>query len=343
VVNLRRRHILYFMLAVLPLILLVILALPVSANPGLTVSNAIWIADVSPGQTVTRSMTVSIGNDDPATDIAVQGLGMVEYADGSLGALTPSEDNDIYSARSFITLDKDSFHLEPGGSENVTATIQIPQDVGAGGRYAMINIKTQAVPGGGGVKFATAVNVPVYLTIKDSQLVHTGSIIDISTGNITSGQPVAIFTDFQNTGNHHFKIKGEVTVSDSLGQVLGTVEVPLTAGVVLTGVTRRLDASFIHQGELAAGKYTIDSKVMLEDGTLLDESTGSFEVAQAYTPPPGTVAGLSSTPAASASSASSNQTSGAAAGFNWTTPAVFGAIVVVVALIVTVYFVRKRR
>jgi hypothetical protein len=280
-------------------------------------------------------MLISIGNADQATDITVQVLGMVQSPDSALGALMPSEDTGSYSARQFITLDKSSFHLEPGGSENVTATIQIPQDVGDGGRYAIINIMTEAVAGGPGVRFAAAVNVPIFLTIKDSQLVHTGTITNLSTGNITSGQPVDIFTDFLNTGNHHFKVMAEVTVGNASGQIMGTVAVPLTASSVLSGMTRQIPAAFIPPGELAPGDYTISSKVMLEDGTVLDEAAGSFEVEQAYTPPPGTVAEVSMTPTAlAASSASSTPTAGTTAGVNWTYIVLGAAGVIIVVLLV---------
>jgi hypothetical protein len=280
-------------------------------------------------------MSVSIASADPAADMVVQVMGMNQSLDGVNNALMASEDTGPYSARSFITVDKSSFHLEPGGSQNVTATIQIPQDVGAGGRYAMINIVTQPKAGGAGVSFVAAVNVPIALTIKDSQLVHTGSITILSTGNITSGQPVAIFTDFQNTGNHHFKVQGEVTVSNASGQIMGTVAVPLTASSVLPGMTRQIPAAFIPQGELAPGDYTINSKVMLEDGTVLDEAAGSFEVEQAYTPPPGTVAEVSMTPTALAtSSASSTPTAGTTAGVNWMYIVLGAAGVIIVVLLV---------
>jgi hypothetical protein len=171
----------------------------------------------------------------------------------------------------------------------------------------------------------------------------------LSTGNITSGQPVDILTGFQNTGNHYFKIRGEVTVGSASGAVLDTIAVPLTASSLLPGMTRRLDASFIAPSELAPGKYTIGSKVMLDDGTVLDESTGSFEVKQAYVPPPGTIAALSVTPAVPAasstapasSSASSTPSAGTASGSKWMYPVLAVAGVIIVVLLVLL--LRRKR
>ena len=52
--------------------------LAVSADPGLTVTDAILVENVIPGQTITWPMTVSIGNSDPATVITVQVEGMTQ-------------------------------------------------------------------------------------------------------------------------------------------------------------------------------------------------------------------------------------------------------------------------
>jgi hypothetical protein len=199
-----------------------------------------------------------------------------------------SQDTSQYSARQFVTVDKAAFHLEPGGSEEITATVRIPQDVGDGGRYAMMHIVTTAAATGG-VGMAAAVDVPVYLTVNDSQLMHTGEITGVASGEITSGQPINILTDFQSTGNHHFKVKGEVTVTNDRGQTLDIITTPVTSSSILPGMVRQLEASFIPSVVLAVGTYTVGSKVMLEDGTLLAQSSATFEVTDPYTAPPGTL------------------------------------------------------
>ena len=258
---------------------------PVSANPGLKVTNAAILADVSPGRTLTQVMTVSIASSDAATDIAVQVAGIAQSLSGGYVMLNATQDTGPYSAREWVSVDKSSFHLDPRGSKNVTATIQVPQDVGAGGRYAIINIQTQPVAGAG-VNIVTAVNVPVYLTVKDTQLIHTGQITGLTIGNVTSGEPIDIATDFQNTGNHHFKVNGEVSVKNSQGQNLNTISLPVTSSSILPGMVRELEVAFIPSGDLAVGTYTVDSKVMLEDGTLLDEANTTFEAKAPYTAPP---------------------------------------------------------
>jgi hypothetical protein len=264
---------------------LALLAIPVSANPGLRVSGAICEGEIVPGNNYTHTMTISTRDTDPAMDIQVDVMGLGQSLEGACQALEAPEDTSPYSARSFITLNKSSFHLEPGGSQEVVATIRIPGNATAGGRYAVIYVHTQPT-GGGQVGIISAINVPVYLTIKDSQLIYEGKIIELPTTEAVSGEPVEILTMFQNTGNHDFKVKGEVTIKDTQGQILETISIPVTTSAVVPGIIRQLKATFIPQGELPLGNYSVQSRVMLEDGTLLDEASGSFEVKEPYIPPP---------------------------------------------------------
>ena len=92
-------------------------------------------------------MAVSIGASDPATVINVQVEGMTQGSDGSLEVLAASQDTGPYTARPFISVDQNSFPLNSGASQTVTATVQVPQNVGDGQRFAMITIQTQPVPG----------------------------------------------------------------------------------------------------------------------------------------------------------------------------------------------------
>ncbi len=258
-----------------------------SANPGISLSPFASIAvDVIPGETITHQMSLKLGGQDQAMDMAVDVMGFGSSADGSAQAINAALDTSPYSARSFISVDRPSFHLEPGGSQNITATISVPSNVGVGGRYAIIYIHQQLPAGGGGAGTLAAFNIPVLLTIKGSILSQTGKITEITTDNAVSGQPVEVLTTFQNTGNYHFKIKGDVTISNSKGEILDTINLALTPSSVIPTALRQLKATFIPQGDLPLGVYSIKSRVMLADGTVLDEANGSFEVTEPYIPPP---------------------------------------------------------
>jgi len=249
------------------LILGILLPVQVLANPGLWVAGGRLVTDVSPGDTLTHKMSVGIRESDSAMDIAVEVRDLGEY-----------------SARDFITIDNPSFHLEPGESQDVMATINVPLEVGEGGRYAIIRIAQKPVAATG-ISSLVAIEAPVRLTIIDSQLIHEGEITEVSASEVISGKPVDIFITFKNNGNHHFKFKGEVTVSDAQGEVLDTIYTAVIPSPVIPSMSKKLKANFIPEKELPLGVYFIKARVMLEDGTLLGEASGSFEVDKPYLPP----------------------------------------------------------
>lgn len=278
----------YFLLAAVAAVMsLSGVAVPASANPGISLSPfASVTVDVTPGETITHRMKLSIGEQDKAMDMAVDVMGYGSSSGGTPKAIAMAQDTSPYSARSFVSVDKSSIHLEPGGSQEIIATITVPPDIGEGGRYAIIYIHEQQPAGASGAGSFSAFNIPILLTVKDSTLSHTGMITEITAGKAVSGQPVEILVSYQNTGNHHFKVTGEVTISNDGGEVLDTIHLPLSSSSVIPTTLRQVKATFIPQGELALGVYSLKSRLILEDGTLLDEASGSFEVEKPYVPPP---------------------------------------------------------
>jgi hypothetical protein len=196
--------------------------------------------------------------------------------------LDPTRDVNPYSARSFITLDRSSLHLEPGSEQTVTATIKLPQNVGQGGRYAIISV--HALPGKGKA-FSAAVSVPVFITVDGTTLTETGTILQVDTGEITVGQPIRITTTFQNTGNYHYyHAINWITVKDGNGVVLANVSTAPLIYAIIPGNTIQFTIK-PELGSLQLGTYTMVSRVLLESGRVLDEKTTTFEVKQPYIPP----------------------------------------------------------
>ncbi|MEW6447412.1 MAG: S-layer homology domain-containing protein [Bacillota bacterium] len=259
------------------LVFVLVAGLPERAHAGLNISGAIVDMEVEPGETYRHVLQVGLGEDDSAADIRVEVGGLGQQLDGVTRALPPDLDTSPYTARSFITLDKNSFRLEPGTSKEVTAFINVPGNVGAGGRYAVIRIYT--VPSGGGqLMVSHGIAVPVKLTVKDSSLIRAGEITGLSTGGITPGKPLEVSAVFKNTGNYHYKIKGEVTVYNALHEKQAFAAIPLSAANVIPTMSRQLSASLTFTGGLSPGVYTVQCKVIAEDGTVLAEAAKSFNV-----------------------------------------------------------------
>jgi len=324
------------LLRVFPVLLAVLLSAlfplaSVEASPGFTVEGALLVTEVSPGDTLTHKITLSITAADPSQDIVARVAEAEQNLDGTYKSYAIPSGQNNFSACSYITLDRNTAHLEPGSRQELIATVRVPSDAGDGGRYAVINIQTRPV-GQGGVGISSAVNVPVYLTIKNTRLQYSGEIEAVSTGEITNGKPVDILVTFHNQGNVHFKVKGEVTVSEAGGKKLGAVAIASGTSII-PSMDRQLQASFIPDHNLSPGIYQVTTKVTLEDGTQLDEASSTFEVKESYLPP------LPLTPEPSRDSSSSPPHRN-----NWLVIGLIGGLIALSLIAATlIIFVKRRR
>jgi len=261
---------------------LLLLAVCIAPAAAIGVTGAKYLGSIPPGGTDTHQMDINIGAGEDPTDIVVEVKGFGQTLDASYTSLDPASDVSPYSARSFITLDRASLHLEPGSEQTVTATIKLPQDVGQGGRYAIIYV--HALPGKGKA-FTTAVNVPVFITVAGTTLTETGSILQVATGDLAIGLPIAITTTFKNTGNYHYYFaRNWITMKDANGAILANVTTAPLIYAIIPGNTIRFTVK-PDIGSLQPGTYTVISRVLLEDGRILDENTTTFEVKQPYISP----------------------------------------------------------
>ena len=246
----------------------------------LKVVNPKIMADVVPGQTYQFPMAVSIDMNDPATDVAIDVLGFGQSPGGSYSWLTPAQDTGPYSARSFVAVDSSLLHLNPGQRIDFNATIRVPQNVGEGGRYALIFIHPP--PTGSGL--VATITVPVMLTMKGTTLIHTGTITNLQAGEEVTGRPIEIRTTLQNTGNHHYYgALVNITVTDSAGNLVARES---TTTIFALIPENQMTFATPITSTLSPGTYTVKSEAKLADGmALLDSKTATFTIQTPYVPP----------------------------------------------------------
>jgi hypothetical protein len=262
---------------------LILCFISISPVAGIKVLGSKYMSSISPGDTVVHTMTVSTGTDDPPMDMQVDVWGFGQTLQKSYTSLPPSADTSPYSARGFITLSSSSFHLNPGESKEITANIAIPTTVGNGGRYALITIHNAPL-GNGSTAIVTAISVPVMITIAKSNLLQTGTIADVTVGDIVPGQPIRFTTSLKNTGNiHYYDTKNIVNITDSIGKEMAGAATDPSPYAIIPSFTVKYDLNL--DTPLPPGTYTATSKVSLGDGTVLDTKTTSFEVPANYIPP----------------------------------------------------------
>ena len=268
-----------WIIGIIALCLLLVLPAGVSA---IGVSGSKYMGSIAPGGTDIHTMTVSIGSGENPTDVLVEVYGFGQNMDQGYSALTPANDLSPYSARSFITLDNSSAHLQPGVAQSIHAKIAVPANAGPGGRYALIYIHAIA---GKGQSFTTAVLIPVMITISGTTPTETGSITGVSVGEVSLGQPVTVTTTLKNIGNYHYyNTVNAITVRDATGNLVGNFSTQPSNYAIIPGNAVQYTATPKLQ-DIPVGTYTVDSQVLLESGTVLDEKTTTFSVKTNYIPP----------------------------------------------------------
>jgi hypothetical protein len=263
--------------------LLIILVFVVAPTAAVKVEGAKILLDVKPGITYIFPMAVSTKLTDAPSDYAVEVYGFGQSADGgSYAPLLPAEDTGAFSARTFVSLPSSTIHIDPGERKEFNATIRVPQNVGGGGRYAIIHIHPAA--GSGQTTFATAIIVPVMLTVQDTALVQFGSVTDIKVGEIAQGKPVTVLTTLKNTGNHHYYgATNQVSVRDGKGALVAMANASPIPNAVIPGQSVIFEAPI--SSPLTAGTYTITSTMRLESGTVLDSKSTDILIKETYVPP----------------------------------------------------------
>jgi hypothetical protein len=260
-----------------------------SAAPGLGIVGAIVNITLSPGQSYTHTMIIT-NNADDALDVTVEPRGFGQTTDGSNIELTADTDTSPYSARTYITnISNPSFHLDPGVSASINATIQVPADATNGTRYAIIYIHSLPT-GGGNVGFIMAADVPVIITVPGETLQETGEITDLTVPEPASGQPLKILTIFKNTGNYYYKVKDQVIIAKESGENVSTSTTAITASSVLPTFSRLISVTPVlpdPANGLPAGNYTAESKILLDNNTVLATRKISFSISAGYQRIPG--------------------------------------------------------
>jgi hypothetical protein len=258
---------------------LILFPLPASA---IKVTGTKYIGSIAPGSSAVHTMIVSTNPDDSPMDLTVDVLGFGQLPQQGNTGLSAEKDTSPYSARTFITVSPQTFHLDPGKSQEVKATIAVPRDVGDGGRYAMITIRNAPL-GNGTTLIVTSISVPVLVTIPGSAISHTGTITDVTVSDVVPGQPIKIITSLKNTGNHHYKVIDNVSVTDSSGAVVTTAGTDVSINSIMPTFTQNYIVNL--DTPLPPGTYTASSKVSSDDGTILDTKTASFVVQANYIAP----------------------------------------------------------
>lgn len=263
-----------FGFAIITVLVFILAVLPASA--GLQVSGATFEAEVAPGQPFENQINVSNYDSVGPMDVIVDVLGYGQsQKDGVIEDLKKELDTSPYTAREFVKVSPEEFHLEPGESQKVIVSGTMPSDVGDGGRYAVLYIHTLPM-GNGSIGIALAGDVPVRLTVEGSNLIESGEIKSVEISDLESNEGRYLSVIFENSGNHHFKAKSKAIFKNSDGDEVANIESPLTPGPIIPTYSRLFQLPL--EENMTSGTYVAEISVIHENGTVLDREEKTLEV-----------------------------------------------------------------
>jgi hypothetical protein len=251
---------------------------------GLHISGAIWQEDINPGEKFKKEISISIDPKDNPTNFTIEITGLEQTTQGLNMPIDAVNDTNPNTARPFITASPMSFNLGPGDSQIVTVEADIPEDVGTGSRYAIISLRgsrseltTSNKKSGSSVGISIGSDIPVILTIADSEMKMTGEIMDITEDRISAEQQ-NISVIFRNTGNTHYKAKAKAELSSPNGNIIAQAETPVTFSSIVPTFSRLFEISLTPSSKLEPGTYNLTATIEKEDGTVLDTKESKIKV-----------------------------------------------------------------
>jgi methionine-rich copper-binding protein CopC len=246
------------------------------ASAGLAVGGANLEKSIAPGEHLSHVIKVATSASDTPMDIHAEVFGYGQSLQGLNTEQNASLDKSPYTARPFLKVSPSSFHLDPGKSQEVTLEGDIPKDVGSGGRYALVGVRTLPI-GNGSVGFVLNIEVPIMLTINGSEIQNKGEIESLSIEEPISADKQQMSLTFKNIGNHHYNANVTAVVKDKDGQVVANASTPLVRPILPT-YSRQVKLEITPNAPLKQGTYTADATVSLADGTVLTTKETSFQV-----------------------------------------------------------------
>lgn len=254
--------------------LFVLVLSAIAPASGITVSGVALVTDVSPGEQIIFNMTADAGDVSEPVDVEAHVIAFTHDLECNR-VIIPDNETFPYTARDFLKVTPERATIEPG--EKVVFALEgiVPEDVGDGGRYALVEIST--VPSGDEtVGFSSGVDVPVFLTIAGSVIIETGEIIGL---NLSEGENGGVVTDllFENTGNHHYKACVTLVLKDDEGNIVEEFEYSKTGCSLLPSTKRGCTLTI--GSDLAPGTYTVEVSVRkLDDETVLDTKEATIDI-----------------------------------------------------------------
>lgn len=232
------------LIAATAIALLVTIALPANAlaepRKIFMVSPVKLEFSVKPGEEKTKTVTVANQGDVPIlinTDFA-------DYHINQNNTFTFTEPgHQSHSSARWISLNEKSFYLQPGEVKKVKITLSAPWNAEPGGRYSCVffqtitDRKSLSMDGEANVNIVGRIGCLILTGVGNKEdIIRKGEIQEFAAQNSWSDKNVDYSLVFNNSGNVHLTLKGEVAITNIFGKKIASV--PLQSITTLPGTKR---------------------------------------------------------------------------------------------------------
>lgn len=193
--------------------------------------------------------------------ISVSGFTQVENMPGTAVILTKEEDSkSLYSASSWITLEKDEVELVPNKNIKIKYTIKVPLDATEGEYNTEIYLLSKEEDTDSGGTYTSAIlgsGVPILIKIGDEYIESAELLSFVSDKKIYEYPDVIFSTKIKNLGNTHISPIGEISITNIFGQEVDRISFNESSQSLLR------DSSGIYQDEWYNKAFlSEDNKIM---------------------------------------------------------------------------------
>jgi hypothetical protein len=218
---------------------------------GVTISPLIFELNSNPGDTVTNQLKI-YNQTEYMQSVDMLAEEFTPYGEEGQVVLEESEDTSSYGVADWISISPSKFQLEAKKQQIVTFIINIPENAEPGGHYvsivSSISGGTNQITGSGvATKSGALVLLRVSGNITEEIVIDT-----FSTKSFSEFGPVDFNVRFENTGNVHLKPAGFISITDTFGKKVATLEIPQNN--VIPGAVRQ--ARTVWDQVNLKGRYT---------------------------------------------------------------------------------------
>ena len=223
-----------------------------SSTNGLSVSPPSFEISGNPGAIITNSVRLENMKSVPVR-LAVDRRNFT--AIGEDGAIGLTEEQCSFSLASWISVDPEDVVIPPKSTRTFTFNIKVPLNAEPGGHFGSLIFKTipdSAALTGSGASVAQEIGALILLRLAGDTKEEARVDSFKTAKSFYEFGPVVFEDRVKNTGNVHIKPRGNITITNLLGQKVATVE--FENKNVLPGAIRKIDGTWDTKWRI--GQYT---------------------------------------------------------------------------------------